>query len=201
MEKFAILILITALLSFAAACSSGTDSSSNKPATTNTATDNKTADNSAHTDTKKDDTPASVKAAFPDAESFTKQHKDIPSAKITEIEKETGAKVPDKDHHSYLAFKTEGGTKKQIGAVTVVEAGGKSLVIVYESREGLPFIKEVRGEGLPTSFLAQFKGKGHDDKFDVKPEGVDAATAKRIATAVRIDALTMQELYGAAHTH
>lgn len=200
MKKFAILILITALLSFAAACSSNSDSSGNKPATTNV--DNKTANHGAdHPTEKKDDTPAAVKAAFADAESFTTQHKDIPAAKIAEIEKESGGKVPDTDHHSYLAFKTEGGTKKQIGAATVIEAGGKSLVIVYESREGSPFIKDVRGESLPASFLAQFKGKGHDDKFDVKPEGVDAALAKTIAMAVRIDVLTMQELYGSAHTH
>ncbi len=198
MKKVVILILTTALLSFAAACSQNPDSSGTKPA----ATDNKPVNQGATPPTEtKDDTPAIVKAVFPDAQSFTKQHKDIPAAKIAEIEKETGGKVPDTDHHSYLAFKTENGAKKQIGAATIVEAGGKQIVVVYESRDGMPFIKEVRGEGLPASFLAQFKGKGHDDKFDVKAEGIDAGLAKTIALAIRIDALTMQELYGAAHTH
>ena len=36
---------------------------------------------------------------------------------------------------------------------------------------------------------------------DLKANGVDEATAKAIALAVQIDALTMQSLYGAAHAH
>ena len=146
-----------------------------------------------------------MKAAFPDAQSFTKQHKDIPKDAIADIEKDSGGKLPDTDHHSYLAFSTTGGTRKQIGAATVVEANGKEFVVVYENKEGSPFIKEVRGEGVPAPFLAQFVGKGHDAKFrlgvDLKANGVDEASAKAIALAIQIDALTMQNLYGAAHAH
>jgi len=152
-----------------------------------------------------EDAPASVKAAFPDAQSFTKQHKDITTAQISAIEKETNAKVPDTDHHSYLAFSTTGGARKQVGAATVVKAGGKDLVIVYDNKEGRPFVKEIRADGVPATFLAQFAGKNHDDKFqigaDIKASGMDEATAKAIAEAVRVDAMTMQTLYGAADKH
>lgn len=185
------------------ACSSGT---TNTPA----ANDAKAATNNATANTqavpkKEEDASASVKAAFPDAQSFTKQHKDIPKDAIADMEKDTGGKVPDTDHHSYLAFSTTGGARKQIGAATVVTANGKEFVIVYENKGGSPYIKEVRGEGVPAAFLAQFAGKGHDDKFsvgsEIKLSGVDEATAKAIALAIRIDAATMQSLYGAAHSH
>ena len=211
MKKFTILSL--AVLSFvvglAAACSSGSNTATT---TTNTTTNNQTtatktntnaANNTAHG--SDDEIPALVKSAFADAQSFTKQHKDIPQNSIAEIEKDTGAKIPDKDHHSYLAFATTGGKRTQIGAATVVKAGGKDVVIVYENKGGMPTIKEVRSEGVPAAFLAQFAGKGHDDKFavggDVKTNGADEATAKAIAQAVRIDSTTMQTLYGAAHSH
>ncbi len=187
-----------------AACSSET----NTTTTTNKAnTANQTAANNAPANVAKkdEDAPASVKAVFPDAQSFTKQHKDIPADAIADIEKDTGGKVPDTDHHSYLAFATKDGKRTQVGAATVVKADGKDIVIVYENKDGMPVIKDVRADGVSADFLKQFAGKGHDDKFavggDVKANGVDEATAKAIAQAVRIDSLTMQTLYGAAHSH
>lgn len=216
-------ILMVAVLSLVAglagACSSGatnttttnsTATSGNRNTTTavNTTGANTTAPSNATTsgNTKtEEDAPASVKAAFPDAQSFSKSHKDIPKDAIADIEKDTGAKVPDTDHHSYLAFSTTGGARKQIGAATVVEAAGKQMVIVYENKAGSPVIKEIRADGVQAAFLAQFAGKTHDDKFavggDIKANGVDEATAKTIAKAVQIDFLTMQTLYGAAHSH
>ena len=186
-------------------CSSGT-STSNATTTSNTRS---TANTNTHTSAAPapsgDETPAQVKAAFPDAQSFTTQHKDVPQNTIAQIEKDAGGKVPDTDHHSYLAFSTGGGSRKQLGAATVVKAAGKDVVVVYESKNGSPYIKEVRADGVPAPFLAQFAGKGHDDKFtfgsDIKANGSDEATAKAIATAVWVDVLTMQSLYGAAHTH
>ncbi len=205
--KFFTLFMLLALvagIALAAACSSGTTETSTttsnqlKPA-------NNTAANAPQAPKKDEDVPASVKAAFPGAQSFTKQHKDIPKDAIADIQKDSGGKLPDTDHHSYLAFSTEGGARKQIGAATIVNAAGKELVVVYENKNGSPFIKEIRGEGVPAPFLAQFAGKGHDDKFkvggDIKPNGLDEATAKAIALAIQIDALTMQNLYGAAHGH
>jgi hypothetical protein len=204
------LILIVSLV-LASACSSGAvntattnTTSANKSTTNTTAANSATAVNSSEPKSA-DDTPASVKAAFPDAQSFTKQHKDIPKDAIADIEKDTGAKVPDTDHHSYLAFSTTNGARKQIGAATMVAAGGKEMVVVYDSKNGAPVIKEIRADGVPAQFLAQFAGKGHDDKFqigaDLKSNGVDDATAKAIAQAVHVDAVTMQNLYGAAHSH
>ena len=195
------LILLSGL---AAACSSGSapsNNAGNRAATTV----NAGAANTAPPKTD-DETPAMVKAALPDAQSFTTQHKDIPKDAIADIEKDTGAKVPDTDHHSYLAFSTTGGKRTQVGAATVVKAGGKDVVIIYDSKNGSPSIREVRAEGVSPDFLKQFAGKGHDDMFsvgnDIKASGgVDDATAKAIAQAVRIDSMTMQALYGAAHTH
>jgi hypothetical protein len=152
-----------------------------------------------------DDTPTAVKAAFPNAQSFSTQHKDIPKDAFAGIEKEAGGKIPDSDHHSYLAFSTTGGARKQIGAATVVKANGKEVVIIYENKEGSPSIKEARAEGVPAPFLNQFAGKGHDDKFTfgdtIKANGADEATAKAITSAIAVDVLTMQKLYGAAHSH
>ena len=213
MKKTTILAIAVLSISLvlAAACSSGT----NTTTTTNTTSANKSATNTTGADTATvtnssepkaaDETPTSVKAAFPDAKSFTKQHKDVPKDAIANIEKDTGGRVPDTDHHSYLAFSTMGGARKQIGAATVVTANGKEMVVVYDSKNGSPVIKEVRADSVPGAFLTQFAGKGHDDKFqigaDLKANGVDDATAKAIAQAIRIDAITMQTLYGAAHTH
>jgi hypothetical protein len=193
-------------ISLAAACSTETtNTTTNTNRTTANAANTTTANNAATAPKTEEDAPASVKAVFPDAQSFTKQHKDIPKDAIADIEKDTGGKVPDTDHHSYLAFSTTGGARRQIGAATVVKANGKDIVIVYETKEGLPAIKEVRADGVPAPFLTQFAGKGHDDKFavggDIKTNGVDEATAKAIAQAVRIDSMTMQTLYGAAHSH
>lgn len=207
MRKVITIAFFSLLAAFAAACSKTDNSltpSRNSTSTTNTNAATTPAGTSNHA-AADNDTPASVRAAFPDAQSFTKQHKDIPASQIASIEKEAGGKLPDTDHHSYLAFSTSGGPRRQIGAATIVNAGGKELVVVYENREGKPYIKEVRGDGVAPAFLDQFKGKGHDDKFqigaDLKAQGVDEATAKAIASAVRIDILTMQTLYGAPDSH
>ncbi len=201
---------LSAALSLTAACSGGANTTTTN--TTTAANANKTVmntntaivTNSGETKSA-DDTPASIKAAFPDANSFTKQHKDIPKDAIADIEKDTGERVPDTDHHSYLAFSTADGARKQIGAATVVKADGKELVVVYDNKDGNPVIKEVRADGVAADFLRQFAGKGHDDKFqlgaDLKANGADDGLAKAIAKAVQIDAITMQNLYGKAHAH
>jgi hypothetical protein len=209
MKKLTILAIIglVTIVGLAGACSSASDTTTKtNQAPTNTGATNATnAANTATAPKKEEDAPASIKAAFPDAQSFTKQHKDIPKEAIADIEKDAGAKVPDTDHHSYLAFSTTGGTRKQIGAATIVKAGGKELVVVYDSKDGSPIIKEVRADGISAEFLKQFAGKGHDDKFTfgsaIKANGVDDATAKAITSAIAVDVMTMQKLYGAAHTH
>ncbi|MEO7673785.1 MAG: hypothetical protein ABIU09_06885 [Pyrinomonadaceae bacterium] len=207
MKIFSLLTLaaVLAAIGLAAACSTPTNTANTNQANTAANTANTMAANTATAPKKDEDAPASVKAAFPDAQSFTKQHKDIPKDAIIDMEKDSGGKVPDTDHHSYLAFSTAGGARKQIGAATVVQASGKEFVVVYDNKNGSPSIKEVRGEGVPAPFLAQFAGKGHDDKLkigsDLKANGLDDATAKAIALAIQIDALTMQNLYGSGHAH
>lgn len=214
--KLLTVLALSAVAALAAACSSGTTtnttttntSGANKPAAnTQVATNTGATNSGAATTSEKpgEETPASVKVAFPDAQSFTKQHKDLSKDQIADIEKDAGAKVSDTDHHSYLAFSTAGGARKQIGAATVVEAAGKEMVVVYESKNGSPVIKEVRADGVPAAFLSQFAGKGHDAAMkigsDLKANGADDGLAKAIADAVRVDAMTMQTLYGASHAH
>lgn len=212
MKKIIVIIIAASITAFAAACSG--NSNNNQPnanattaVTNNTSGTNTAATASHNTDPAKagGDIPASVRAALPDAQSITKQHKDISPAQSAAIQQETGSKVPDTDHHSYLAFSNSSGTRQQIGAATVVKSNGKEMVIVYENREGKPYIKEVRAEGVPQAFLEQFKGKGHDDKFqinqDLKAQGLDDAAAKAWAEAVRVDIMTMQTLYGAPDKH
>ena len=213
--KILIIIGISSLAALGAACSSAGTNTATAPnmiTTANAPTKNTTvaanigaANTGTNNEKPGEETPAAVKAAFPDAQSFTKQHKDLSAAQIADIEKDSGVKAPDTDHHSYLAFSTAGGARKQIGAATVVEASGKEIVVVYENKEGSPVIKELRSESIPAAFLAQFAGKGHDAAMkigsDLKANGVDEATAKAIADAVRVDAMTMQTLYGAAHSH
>lgn len=226
MKRIICTAIVGTVAAFGAACSSG--ETTRNTTTTNTATANTatTASPAAHTDAPgtaphghnssasadghgggaaSSDVPANVRAVFPDAQSITTQHKDISASQVTTIERATNTKVADKDHHSYLAFSTTGGARKQVGAATVIKANGKDMVIVYESRSGVPYIKEVRADGVPQTFLDQFKGKGHDDKFqigrDLKTGGVDDAIARAAADAVRQDAVIMQTLYGGAHSH
>lgn len=207
MKRIAILTILAAV-GLAGACASTPETANKTSNAVATNTASNTASNAAtsHGAPKSDnDAPASVKAVFPDAQSFTTQHKDVPADKIASIEKDTASKVPDKDHHSYLAFSTTGGGRKQIGAATIVKVEGRDMIVVYDSKDGSPVIKEIRADGVPAQFLAQFAGKGHDDDLslgsDIKASGANEAQAKAITEAVRVDVLTMQALYGAAHTH
>ena len=200
------ILIIAAVISaslVSLACSGGTTPNGNTTAA------NKASANSSATDSaapaKADDIPASVKAALPAAQTFTAMHKDLTDAQIASIEKDTGGKVTEKDHHSYPGFSTANGTKTQIGAVTIVKAAGKEIIVVYDNKVGSPSIKEIKAEGVPAGFLSQFAGKGHDNDLllgaDIKANGAKEDMAKAITDAVRIDVLSMQALYGKAHAH
>lgn len=209
MTKILTLTLAGSLAVLAAGCSSNEPATNTTTTTANTANTASTAPPRSETATSGattgNDVPANVRAAFPDAQSITTQHKDLSAAQMSSIEKEAGSKPTDTDHHSYLAFSTAGGARRQIGAATVVESGGKQMVVIYESRNGMPYIKEVRAEGVPQSFLDQFKGKGHDDKLqfggNIRAQGADEATARAATAAIYRDVLAMQALYGASHSH
>lgn len=186
------------------ACSGGTATNGNTAISANKAPANSSApSNSAPA--KADEIPAAVKAALPTAQTFTALHKELTDAQIASIEKDTGGKVSEKDHHSFPGFATVNGARTQIGAVTIVKAAGKEIVIVYENKDGSPSIKEIKAEGAPVGFLSQFAGKGHDDDLllgaDIKANGAKEDEAKAITDAIRIDVLSMQALYGKAHTH
>lgn len=204
MKTLIFVIVITASL-LSLACSGGSTNTSPNTATANKAPANSTAANNAAPPAKADEVPASVKAALPGAQTFTAMHKELTDAQIASIEKDTGGKVTEKDHHSYPGFSTVNGTKTQLGSVTIVKAAGKEIIVVYENKEGSPSIKEIKAEGVPAGFLNQFAGKGHDDDLllgaDIKANGAKDDVAKAITDAVRIDVLSMQALYGKAHSH
>ncbi len=212
MNKLFTLILLSTLAAFSAACAGGgntnappaptTTANTSQPATTASAPAANT--NASHS--TDGDIPASVRAALPDAQTFSKQHKDIPAGTISAIEKATGRPVTDRDHHAYLAFSTSGGGRRQVGAATVVNTGGQELVVVYDSRDGMPVIREVRGGNLPGAFLEQFRGKDHDAAItfgnDIRAAGgVEEATARQVTAAIKADVLAMQALYGSPHSH
>lgn len=203
--KTLIFVAVTTASLLSLACSGGSTNPSPNNATANKAPANSTAANNAAAPAKADEVPASVKAALPGAQTFTTMHKELTDAQIASIEKDTGGKVSEKDHHSYPGFSTVNGTKTQIGSVTIVKAVGKEIIVIYENKEGSPSIKEIKAEGVPSGFLSQFAGKGHDDDLllgtDIKANGAKDDVAKAITDAVRIDVLSMQALYGKAHAH
>lgn len=214
MKRILILAVAAVTLAVSSACSNAGEATKTSQAgsAVNTNVENKSAGTAAGTtagtanaNATDDAPPASVRAAFTDAQSFKKEHKNMTPTQMAEIEKTAGVKPPDTDHHYFAAFTGGTGGRKQIGAATTVKAGEKDIVVVYENREGKPFIKEVRADGLPAAFLSQFVGKSHDDKMqiggDIKANGVDDKTAKAVADAVRVDAVTMQILYGAKDSH
>lgn len=147
-----------------------------------------------------------VKESFPKAQ-ITPQHKDLTDAQIAGIEKESGMKPGAKDHDSYLLQADEGGARKQVGVATVVKAQGREVVVIYKTEKGELVIAEAHGEaaGIPDGFFEQFKGKGHDDELslgqNIKPQGLDEALARAITAAIRLDVVTMHELYDKAHKH
>lgn len=204
MKIFILVTAITASL-FSLACSDGTTTSTANTAAANTAPANTTAANNAAAPAKADEIPATVKAALPGAQTFTAMHKELTDAQIASIEKDSGGKLSDKDHHSYPGFSTANGTRTQVGSVTIVKAAGKEIIVIYENKDGSPVIREIKADGLPAGFLSQFAGKGHDDELrlgaDIKANGATDDLAKAITDAVRIDVLSMQALYGKAHTH
>jgi len=203
MKLFIIASGISASL-FSLSCSPSTTPNVTTTGAGNRAPVNSAAANNA-APAKADEIPAAVKAAMPNAQTFTTQHKDLTDAQIASIEKDTGGKVSEKDHHSYLAFSTANGARTQIGAATVVKAAGKEIIVIYDNKDGSPVIKEITAEGLPAGFLNQFAGKGHDDDLllgaDIKANSAKEDQAKAITDAVRIDVLAMQALYGKAHAH
>lgn len=152
-----------------------------------------------------DEVPAAVRAALADAQTVAVEKKELSTSQLAEVEREAGTKVQNATHTTYFGYASNGGARRQVGAATLLDVDGKQVIIIYESRNGLPYIKEVRAEGLPSEFLAQFRGKGHDDPLqlgrDVQARGLDQPTARAIVDAVRLDTRVMQTLYGAPHTH
>ncbi|GEM_PF-935498 len=160
---------------------------------------------------KGEDIPPEVKAAFPEAQTISKQHKDLTAGQIASIEKGSGSKLDDTDFHNYVAYGMEGGKRTQLGAATIVDIEGAGapmqLLVVYSNDIVIKKISVIKGSGDAASpaFLNQFAGKDHDQKFhvgaDLKYSGSNKESAEAVAHALKRDILAMQALYGKAHTH
>jgi len=199
-----VVVIGSALASFA--CSSGQPAKPSATPPTNSSSAHAEHSNSADPATgKADEIPAAVRAALSGADSFTVDHKEMTPAQIGAIEKAAGSRITETDHHAYLGFSTAGGPRRQVGAAGLVTVGERKLVVVFENRNGMPTIIAVTSDGLPSPFLAQFVGLGHDNPLeigkDIKPLGATDAEAKAITDAIRLEVQTMQALYGASHSH
>ncbi|MEW6732875.1 MAG: hypothetical protein AB1489_16235 [Acidobacteriota bacterium] len=162
-------------------------------------------------DSNKDEIPSAVKAAFPEAQTISTQHKDLTPEQISSIEKNSGAKFTSNDFHSYIAYGSQGGKRTQLGAATLVDIEGTGepiqLVVVYSNDIVIKKVVPVKGNGDVTSptFLNQFIGKDHDQAFqvgkDIKFSSKNQNAAQAVAHAVKRDILAMQAIYGKPHSH
>lgn len=201
-------LIMTAAI--ATACSKGAPEQSSNAARTdnrNTQARGNLNKNSA-TAASQDEVPAEVKAAFPDAPIVTLQHKDLSAKQISSVEKDSGAKLADRDFHSFVAHDS---SHKQIGAATVTDAeapgGPVRLVVVYTNDGKIKKVTAVKGSGdfVSPAFLDQLVGKDHHDAFhvgeDLRYDGSNQAAAEAVAHAVKRDVLAMHALYGKEHGH
>jgi hypothetical protein len=212
MKKTVFLVSLVLLAVIITACSKQeqptNSNSATKPATANA---NQPAGTATQPAGKDDETPAAVKAAFPDAQTITKQHKDLTAGQIASIEKESGTKLGDTDFHNFVAYGMQNGKRAQLGAATVVDVTGAGepmqLVVVYTNDIEIKKVTPVKGSGdvSTAAFLDQFVGKDHDLPFqvgkDIKYTGSNKAAAEAVTHALKRDILAMQTLYGKAHSH
>lgn len=210
-SRVLLLAIVLVFAALGAACSKpALDQNSN----TATRTENKNAQASGNLnknsggEASKDEVPAEVKAAFPDANMVTMQHKDLTAKQIESIEKDSGSKLSDKDFHSFIAHDS---AHKQVGTATMtnIEAAGGpvQLLVIYTNDGKIKKITPLKGSGdvVSAAFLDQFAGKDHDDAFhvdnDLKYDGANKDAALAVAHAVKRDVLAMHALYGKEHGH
>ncbi|MEW6731384.1 MAG: hypothetical protein AB1489_08615 [Acidobacteriota bacterium] len=223
--KLSALLLLTIGLLFAAACDKpappnqpAQPSESTQPVQPTQPNNNTTTPaNETHGNvTEKTDAPVTVKAAFPEAQSFTLEHRALSGEMIAAIEKEAQTKVParERDFHAYLARKTEPGKPTQIlGAAAILNVDGVAspieVMVAVDSDiniKKVAFVKgDTKGEIASEEFLKQFVGKGHHDKIkvgeDINFTGKDKTSAAAVAETVRRAEQTLTQLYGKAHSH
>ena len=208
------LIMVTVVLMLSATSAACSKPAPEQPSNAAARTDNKNSQPAGNLnknpagEASSDEVPAEVKAAFPDAASVSLQHKDLTAKQIASVEKESGAKIAEKDFHSFVAHDS---SHKQIGAATLtnveVAGGPVRLVVVYTNDGKIKKITPVTGGGdvVSPAFLDQFVGKDHHGKFhvgdDIKYDGANHAAAEAVAHAVKRDVLAMHALYGKEHGH
>lgn len=202
---------LLAVAAIAAACSKpASENLSNAPAKTPNKNEQAAANLNKNPagEAQQEEVPAQVKAAFPEAQSVSLQHKDLTSGQISSIEKEAGAKLADSDFHSFVAHDS---SHKQIGSATLTEVEGAGepaqLLVVYTNDVTINKVTPLKGSGdvVSPSFLDQFVGLDHHSVFhvgdDLKYDGANKDAAQAVAHAVKRDVLAMQALYGKKHGH
>lgn len=150
--------------------------------------------------------PIEIKNYFKNSEvSFV--HKFLTEKQMNNIEKYSGIK-PDNYFHTFIAIGKNNGKKVQLGAGTLIkikDSKNIELGIIYDNNLNIKEIISVKNANQIKSFLNQFKGKNHDSKFvigkDIKYIGNELKLANKIISAIKVDTLTIQELWGKAHKH
>ncbi|RMG03718.1 MAG: hypothetical protein D6735_07955 [Acidobacteria bacterium] len=142
-----------------------------------------------------------IKSAFPEDASINLQKRKLTDEILKQAEPTFSP-----EHEAYFAFSSESGTRKQIGAATLLKIADKEIAVIYESKNGMPTISRLLSTQVPKDFLNQFISKTHDDPIKLgadikKVGGINEQEAEQITKAIRSDVLIMQALYGKPHSH
>lgn len=150
--------------------------------------------------------PEQVKKYFKDGD-VELVHKFLSPEQIKNIQKYSGIK-PENYFHTFIATGKKNGKKTQLGAGTLVKINdkkGTEFVIIYDNSIVIKDILPIKNTEGIKDFLYQFKGKNHDQDFtigkDLKYSGKDLDLAKKVAQNIKVDILTVQSLWGKAHSH
>lgn len=134
-------------------------------------------------------------------------HRFLTQNQMKDIEKYSGVK-PENYFHTFIAISDKNGKKSQLGAGTLVKVKDKKDIeigLIYDNKLNIKDIIPIKNSNDLKIFLNQFKGKNHDSKFtigkDLKYSGKETKLVQKIAKAIQVDSLTVQELWGKAHSH
>lgn len=134
-------------------------------------------------------------------------HKFLTVNQMNNVKKYSGVKT-DNYFHTFVAVGNNNGKKSQLGAGSLVKVEDTKEIefgIIYDNNLVIKDILPIKNANDLKPFLNQFKGKDHHSSFsigkDLKYTGNNSKIASKIAQAVKVDVLTIQELWGKAHKH
>jgi phosphopantetheine adenylyltransferase len=131
------------------------------------------------------------------------EHKQLTLEQIKEIERESGATIPDSDFHSFIAHER---SRRATGAATISEVRERGsrfrllMIVTPVIRIKKITALEESSDSVGRTFLDQFAGKDSKAPLrigqDLKYDGPNPQEAMAAARAIKRDLLAMQALYG-----